>query len=66
MILPGLALFMFEYPDAKQVIRNTLLIAILKMMAHLIVPFIFALLLEPLPDWMRRRATSTKKRANGI
>ncbi len=38
--------FMFEYPDSKQVIINTALIAGLKMIFNIVVPFSFALLLN--------------------
>ncbi|MFC4099257.1 ABC transporter permease [Paenibacillus xanthanilyticus] len=38
--------FMFEYPDSKQVIINTALIAGFKIMCSIIVPFVFALLLN--------------------
>ncbi|WP_228745108.1 sugar ABC transporter permease [Paenibacillus sp. S150] len=38
--------FMFEYPDSKQVIMNTALIAGLKIVCNIIVPFVFALLLN--------------------
>ncbi|NMO94715.1 ABC transporter permease [Paenibacillus lemnae] len=50
---------MFEYPDAKQVIWNTLLIAILKMIAHLIVPFTFALLLNEVRKQFFKRMVQT-------
>jgi putative aldouronate transport system permease protein len=38
--------FMFEYPDSKQVILNTMLIAGLKIICNIAVPFVFALLLN--------------------
>ncbi|MEK5255970.1 ABC transporter permease subunit [Paenibacillus sp. FSL F4-0125] len=38
--------FMFEYPDSKKVIINTVLIAGLKIILNVIVPFTFALLLN--------------------
>ncbi len=38
--------FMFEYPDSKQVIINTALIAGLKIIFNIVVPFCFALLLN--------------------
>ena len=38
--------FMFEYPDSKQVILNTTLIAGLKIIFNIVVPFCFALLLN--------------------
>ncbi|MEK4352395.1 ABC transporter permease subunit [Paenibacillus sp. FSL R5-0475] len=38
--------FMFEYPDSKKVIVNTVLIASLKIILNVIVPFTFALLLN--------------------
>ncbi|MNB73248.1 putative multiple-sugar transport system permease YteP [compost metagenome] len=38
--------FMFQYPDSKQVILNTALIAGMKILLNIAVPFIFALLLN--------------------
>lgn len=38
--------FMFEYPDSKQMIWNTLLIASMKIVIGLIVPLVFAILLN--------------------
>lgn len=38
--------YLFTYPDSKQVIVNTLVISALKMAFNLLVPFVFALLLN--------------------
>ncbi|GGF86035.1 protein lplB [Paenibacillus albidus] len=50
---------MFEYPDARQVIWNTFLIAFLKIIAHLIVPFVFALLLNEVRRMLLKRLIQT-------
>ncbi|ANY67968.1 protein lplB [Paenibacillus sp. BIHB 4019] len=50
---------MFEYPDARQVIWNTLLIAGIKIVAHLIVPFVFALLLNEVRKMLFKRFVQT-------
>ncbi len=50
---------MFEYPDARQVIWNTLLIAVIKIVAHLIVPLIFALLLNEVRKMVFKRFVQT-------
>lgn len=50
---------MFEYPDARQVIWNTLLIAVIKIIAHLIVPLIFALLLNEVRKMVFKRFVQT-------
>jgi putative aldouronate transport system permease protein len=47
--------FMFEYPDSKQVILNTLIIAGAKIVCNIVVPFSFALLLnEVRSSWFKR------------
>lgn len=38
--------FMFQYPDSKQVIINTVIISLFKIATNLVVPFTFALLLN--------------------
>lgn len=50
---------MFEYPDARQVIWNTLLIAVIKIAAHLIVPLVFALLLNEVRKMVFKRFVQT-------
>lgn len=50
---------MFEYPDARQVIWNTLLIAVIKIIAHLIVPLVFALLLNEVRKMLFKRFVQT-------
>lgn len=50
---------MFEYPDARQVIWNTLLIAVIKIVAHLIVPLVFALLLNEVRKMVFKRFVQT-------
>ncbi|WP_419876403.1 ABC transporter permease [Candidatus Pristimantibacillus sp. PTI5] len=50
---------MFEYPDARQVIWNTLLIAVIKIVAHLIVPLLFALLLNEVRKMVFKRFVQT-------
>lgn len=51
--------YMFQYPDSKQVIINTLIIAILKMVFGLIVPFIFAILLNEVRKMFFKRTVQT-------
>ncbi|MBB3112562.1 putative aldouronate transport system permease protein [Paenibacillus phyllosphaerae] len=51
--------FMFEYPDSKQVIINTALIAGLKIMFNIAVPFIFALLLNEVRRSSVKRTVQT-------
>src|SRR5690606_9187643 len=51
--------FMFEYPDSKEVIWNTLIISGLKIVFGLIVPFIFAILLNEIRKMMFKRVTQT-------
>ncbi len=51
--------FLFSYPDSKQVILNTLIIAGMKLIAGLIVPIIFALLLNELRMMAAKRIIQT-------
>ncbi|MBW8349270.1 ABC transporter permease subunit [Bacillus sp. IITD106] len=50
---------MLEYPDAKQVIWNTLVIAVLKIIFQLIVPITFALLLNEVYKMTFKRTVQT-------
>jgi putative aldouronate transport system permease protein len=51
--------FMFEYPDSKQVIINTLFIAGFKIISNLFVPFVFALLLNEVRIAFFKRTVQT-------
>ncbi|MBO2945221.1 sugar ABC transporter permease [Paenibacillus sp. F411] len=51
--------FMFEYPDSKQVIINTLIIAGLKIVFGLLVPFTFAILLNEIRLTLFKRVVQT-------
>lgn len=51
--------FMFEYPDSKQVIWNTLIISGLKIVFGLIVPFTFAILLNEVRKMLFKRVVQT-------
>ncbi|PZD93116.1 sugar ABC transporter permease [Paenibacillus sambharensis] len=51
--------FMFEYPDSKQVIINTLVIAGLKIVFGLLVPFTFAILLNEIRLILFKRVVQT-------
>ncbi len=51
--------FMFEYPDSKQVIWNTLIISGLKIVFGLIVPFVFAILLNEVRKMLFKRVVQT-------
>lgn len=51
--------FMFEYPDSKQVIWNTLIISSLKIVFGLIVPFAFAILLNEVRKMLFKRVVQT-------
>lgn len=51
--------FMFEYPDSKQVIINTLVISGLKIVFGLVVPFLFALLLNEIRLMLFKRVVQT-------
>ncbi|MGG6309337.1 ABC transporter permease [Paenibacillus macerans] len=47
--------YLFSYPDGKQVIINTLAIATMKLTLHLIIPVVFALLLNEIRiSWYKR------------
>ncbi|QHT59157.1 sugar ABC transporter permease [Paenibacillus lycopersici] len=49
----------FEYPDSKQVIVNTLIIASLKLVFNLIIPIVFALLLNEVLNTYFKRVVQT-------
>lgn len=51
--------FMFEYPDSKQVILNTLIISGLKIVFGLLIPFVFAILLNEVRIWIFKRVVQT-------
>lgn len=51
--------FMFEYPDSKEVIVNTLIISGLKIIFGLIVPFVFAMLLNEIRKVAFKRTVQT-------
>ncbi|WP_058302895.1 ABC transporter permease [Gorillibacterium timonense] len=51
--------YLFTYPDSKQVIWNTLIIAGFKLTVNLIVPIIFALLLNEVGKTVFKRAVQT-------
>lgn len=51
--------FMFEYPDSKQVILNTLIISGLKIVFGLLTPFIFAILLNEIRKMLFKRIVQT-------
>lgn len=51
--------YMFTYPDSVQVIYNTLLIASLKITANIIVPILFALLLNEVRALLFKRFVQT-------
>lgn len=51
--------FMFQYPDSKQVIINTFVISALKIVFGLIVPFIFALMLNEVRKIVFKRVVQT-------
>lgn len=51
--------FLFKYPDIGQVVWNTLVIAFFKMAAGLIVPFLFAILLNEVRLMAFKRVTQT-------
>jgi len=49
--------YLFTYPDAKQVILNTLIISAMKIVMHMLVPVVFALLLNEIRlAWFKRSA----------
>lgn len=51
--------FMFDYPDSRQVIINTLVISVLKIIFGLLVPFVFALLLNEVRRMLFKRVVQT-------
>ncbi len=51
--------FMFDYPDSKQVIWNTLIISGLKIVFGLLVPFVFAILLNEIRKLLFKRVVQT-------
>ena len=51
--------YMFQMPDSMHVFRNTIVIAILKIIANLMVPLVFALLLNELRHRFIKRASQT-------
>lgn len=51
--------FLFKYPDIDQVIWNTLVIAFFKMAAGLVVPYLFAILLNEIRMMAFKRVTQT-------
>jgi putative aldouronate transport system permease protein len=51
--------FMFAYPDSKQVIINTLVISGLKIVFGLLVPFVFAILLNEVRLMLYKRVVQT-------
>jgi len=51
--------FMFQYPDSKQVIINTFVISGLKIIFGLIVPFLFALMLNEVRKLVFKRVVQT-------
>lgn len=48
-----------DFPDVRQVIYNTFLIALLKIIFHLIVPVLFALLLNEVKNMFLKRSVQT-------
>lgn len=51
--------FMFQYPDSKQVILNTLMISGLKIFFGLLAPFLFAILLNEVRKMLFKRVVQT-------
>jgi len=51
--------YMFELPDIKQIIRNTLLIALLKIVFNLVVSLGFALLLNEIKNMLFKKSVQT-------
>ncbi|WP_239619090.1 ABC transporter permease [Cohnella mopanensis] len=51
--------YLFSYPDGKQIIWNTLIIAALKLIVNLIIPIIFALLLNEVRKMAFKRVVQT-------
>ncbi|WP_138494569.1 ABC transporter permease [Paenibacillus pinistramenti] len=51
--------YMFQLPDSRQIFFNTIFLAVLKIIANLIVPLVFALLLNELRQRFMRRTIQT-------
>mgnify|MGYP001183583118 CR=1 FL=1 len=51
--------YLFTYPDGKQVIWNTLIISAFKLVINLIIPIVFALLLNEVRKTLFKRAVQT-------
>jgi len=51
--------YMFELDDSKQVFQNTIFIAVLKMIGNLIVPLVFALMLNEVKNRLFTRSVQT-------
>ncbi|PWV98499.1 putative aldouronate transport system permease protein [Paenibacillus cellulosilyticus] len=51
--------YLFTYPDGKQVIWNTLIISAFKLIINLIIPIVFALLLNEVRKTLFKRAVQT-------
>jgi len=51
--------YMFELDDSKQVFQNTVFIAVLKMIGNLIVPLVFALMLNEVKNRLFSRSVQT-------
>ncbi|HIW34895.1 MAG TPA: ABC transporter permease subunit [Candidatus Paenibacillus intestinavium] len=51
--------YMFELDDSKQVFKNTIFIAVLKMIGNLIVPLVFALMLNEVKNRFFTRSVQT-------
>lgn len=51
--------YMFELDDSKQVFKNTIFIAVLKMIGNLIVPLVFALMLNEVKNRLFTRSVQT-------
>jgi len=51
--------YMFELDDSKQVFKNTIFIAVLKMIGNLIVPLLFALMLNEVKNRLFTRSVQT-------
>ena len=51
--------YMFELDDSKQIFRNTIVIALLKMIGNLVVPLVFALMLNEVKNRFFTRSVQT-------
>lgn len=50
-------IYMFQLPDSGQIFKNTIIIAVAKIIANLLVPLVFALLLNEIKiSWFKRTA----------